>query len=144
MSVCSSIERVETPTPALEAISARIERNVQALDARGAPRPLEGLMLNLSSPDDRPGTPADQLVVLGRFALGDGDVSLRIDLFGTEPTAGRLDVTATRGARSSLLRFEPDTTLHPLLPSPSATTPSWSAEPAPRRSARAPRIASKR
>lgn len=55
-----------------------IERQVQqglTLTGPDGPRALEGLMLNLSPDDNAPTEPARHLVVLGRFALAEGDLA---------------------------------------------------------------------
>ena len=45
------------------------------------PRPLEGLMLSLSPDDNSPNGPARHLVVLGRFAIAEGETAAREKAF---------------------------------------------------------------
>ncbi len=106
-------------------ISTAIIRDVQLIDAQGA-RPLEGVMLSLSPPDDTPQAPASQLVVLGRFALApgttdaealDSSVRFRIALFGKEELERRFQVTVTRKPQTQLMVLTPDRTERALLPS---------------------------
>jgi hypothetical protein len=75
------------------------------LQDRTGPRPLQGLMLNLSPPDNDPTGPAPQLVVLGRFALAANDATYRfkIDIFGAKPEESSYQITATRGDATQLL-----------------------------------------
>ncbi len=85
-------------------IEAQIERSLALEDAAG-PRPLQGMMLNLSPPDSDPTGPATQIVVLGRFALAATDATYRIkvDVFGTKPEEASYQITATRGDETQLL-----------------------------------------
>ncbi len=106
-------------------IFAAVTRDVQLLDAQGA-RPLEGLMLSLSPPDDAPQSPASQLVALGRFALTPGtadaaalDSSLRfrINLYGKEALERSFQVTVTRKPQTQLMALTADHPQRALLPS---------------------------
>jgi HupE / UreJ protein len=102
-----------------------VTRDVQLVDAQGA-RPIEGLMLSLSPPDDAPQSPANQLVVLGRFALApatadttalDSSLRFRINLFGKEALERRFQVTVTRKPQTQLMVLTPEYPQRTLLPS---------------------------
>ncbi len=103
-----------------------VMRDVQLIDANGV-RPLEGLMLSLSSPDETPNAPASQIVVLGRFALAaggahaaapDSTLSFRVALFGKEELERRFQVTVTRNPQSQLLTLTLDRPQRSLFPPP--------------------------
>ena len=86
-------------------IEDQLRAQVQLVGKAGA-LPLQGLMLQLSSPDETPGAPATQLVVMGRFALGTlgapGDaLSLTIGLQGQHAGEQRFDVFVTRQDRGA-------------------------------------------
>jgi HupE / UreJ protein len=110
----------------LRAHAAHIERQVQAgaqVLSAGQPQPLQGLMLNLSPPDDRPSAPADQIVVMGRYALAAvGDdaqpqlLSFKLSLFGRVPAEQVFDITITRKPEAQAARFTPSHSVHPVLP----------------------------
>jgi hypothetical protein len=106
-------------------IFATITREVQLTDSQGK-RPLEGLMLSLSPPDDAPQAPASQLVALGRFALPAGtvdtsalDPSLRfgVNLFGKDALERNFQITVTRKPQAQVLMLTPDRAQRALLPS---------------------------
>jgi hypothetical protein len=90
------------------AIEAQVLSGVQLIGAAG-PRPLEGLMLNLSPDDSTPTAPARHLVVLGRFALDDSAgqgasdaasrLRLRFTLFGKTADAQQQSITVSRGSQ---------------------------------------------
>ncbi len=98
---------------------ADIERQVlaglQLRDTSGL-RPLQGVMLNLSPPDDDPTGAALQLVVLGRFLLATPNepMRLQISLFGKHVGERVYHVTASRGHASQLVVFTPERTQRPL------------------------------
>jgi hypothetical protein len=98
---------------------ADIERQVlaglQLSDGSGL-RPLQGVMLNLSPPDNDPTGAAPQLVVLGRFLLATPNVPMRlqISLFGKSPDERVYHVTASRGDVSQLVVFTPERKQRPL------------------------------
>ena len=110
----------------LRAHAASIEQQVQAgaqLLSGGQPLALQGLMLNLSPRDDTPAAPADQLVVMGRYALGSGDLvaqppalSFKLDLFGRAPAEQVYDITITRKPEAQAARYTPSQSVHPVLP----------------------------
>jgi hypothetical protein len=110
----------------LRAHATSIEQQVQAgaqLLSGSQPLALQGLMLNLSPRDDTPTAPADQLVVMGRYALGPGDLvaqapglSFRLDLFGRAAAEQVYDITITRKPEAQAARYTPSQTVHPVLP----------------------------
>jgi hypothetical protein len=100
-------------------VSAAVLGHVELLDGAGA-RPLEGLMLSLTPPDDAPSGPGEQLVVLGRFTLASADparaLTLRSTLFGREARDQTVEVTVTRGAEKQLVLLTPSQPSAALLP----------------------------
>lgn len=104
----------------LQRHAARIERQlraqVQLLGNAGA-LPLRGLMLQLSPPDETPGAPAAQLVMLGRFALGTlgapgAALHLNIGLQGQHAGEQRFDVFVTRQDHGASHAFRPTPAQH--------------------------------
>ena len=91
-------------------VEQAVLQNVRLFDG-GGQFPLEGLMLTLSHSHDLPGaSAADQLVVMGRFALrpGSGPMALHVGLYGKAGTEQALEVTVTRGTDRQRLRFIPE------------------------------------
>lgn len=88
-------------------IIEQLKAGLQLSDANGV-RPLEGLMLTLSPEDDAvENAPADQLIVMGRYALtdnfealkepiADGSLSFTADLWGTVASEQSLSLTITK------------------------------------------------
>jgi hypothetical protein len=101
-------------------IIARVHHGIALWEETGA-RPLQGLMVNLASPDESPATPSAQLMVLGRFALAAQDQSLRlrVDLFGTTPGEQTFQVKVLRGGQAQWLVFSPAQPEHGLF------APKW-------------------
>lgn len=89
-------------------IIATIHRGLSLRDAEGV-RPLQGLMVNLASPDETPDAPSEQLVALGRFALTEPGqrLQLRFDLFGTEQSEQSFQIKVLRGGESQWLVLNP-------------------------------------
>lgn len=85
-----------------------VHRGISVLDETGE-RPLQGLMVNLASPDESPDTPSAQLLVLGRFALAAQGLNLRlrVDLFGTAHSEQTFQVKVLRGGEARWLVFSP-------------------------------------
>lgn len=110
----------------LSDIEAQVQRGLQLMSDAG-PRPLEGLMLNLSPEDNSPMAPARHLVVLGRFALDDraghggGDAAsglrLRFTLFGKAAEAQQQNITVSRGAEKQKMVLAPGREERELFPS---------------------------
>ncbi len=102
------------------AIAAVVVRELRLSDGQGA-RTLEAMMLSPSPPDDAPTAPAAQLVVLGRFALGDAGGALRFEtgLFGKAADERVFQVTVTRPAtgQKQLLVLTPQQPARALFPS---------------------------
>jgi hypothetical protein len=102
----------------LQVHQAEIEevlRRQMRLSARDADLPLQGLMLQLSPSDQDPAAPADQLVVMGRYALpvaADAADSVRglrftLPLYGRTADEQRVIFTVTRGAQRQELLLTP-------------------------------------
>ena len=106
-----------------------IERQVQVgvrLLRDGSPLPLQGLMLNLSPPDEAPTAPARQIVVMGRFELGphdahsgDSTLTFALGLFGATAAEQVQDITFTRKPQSQAARYTPARTVHAVFPAAS-------------------------
>lgn len=101
----------------LAAIEAQVRRGVQLRSDRGA-LPLQGVMVNLSPRDDAPTAPVDQIVVVGRFALGDapGGLRLALALFGKRAGEQTQDITVTQGAARQHLVLAPGRSERAVLP----------------------------
>ena len=99
-------------------IESQVQSGVRLHDG-AQDRPLQGVMLNLEPPDHAAGTapqPATQIVVMGRFALGDpaADLSLRLDLFGKATSERSQRVQITRGQQARSLLLTPQRNQRPL------------------------------
>lgn len=99
-------------------IETQIRAGVQLAGPQGQAA-LEGVMFSLSPPDDAPTEPAQQLVVLGRFALAPGETKwqFKLDLFGSRADEQTQHVTVTRGEESQLMTFTPARRTLEVLPS---------------------------
>jgi HupE / UreJ protein len=102
-------------------IAIQVEAGLQLLGDAG-PRPLEGLLLNLSPDDNTPMAPAKHLAVMGRFALADvassaSGLKLRLGLFGKTAEAQRQEITITRGTEKQKMVLVPGREQRELLPS---------------------------
>lgn len=87
-------------------IIEQLNAGLQLSDSNGV-RPFEGVMLTLSPEDDtEEGAPADQLIVMGRYALtdnfealsepiADGSLTFKADLWGTDASEQSLSLTLT-------------------------------------------------
>jgi hypothetical protein len=105
-------------------IAIQVEAGLQLIGDAG-PRPLEGLLLNLSPDDNTPTAPARHLVVMGRFALADvassaSGLKLRLSLFGKTKESQRQEITITRGTEKQKMVLAPGREQRELLPSASA------------------------
>ena len=96
----------------------QIHDGVLLLDDLGNPLPLQGLLMSLAHPDDNPGAPARQMIVLGRFSVEDemSSTGLRINLQGTVAEEQRFSITATRDGQSHVMVFTPDRQYHTMFP----------------------------
>lgn len=85
-------------------ITQQLQAGLQLSDPQGS-RPLQGLMLNLSPKDSQEGQPADQLVVMGRYALSDPNqpLSFRADLWGKSASEQSLSLTITKDLKNEQL-----------------------------------------
>ncbi len=87
-----------------KSINQQIKTGLQLSDSDGA-RPLEGLMLSLLPKDSKEGQPADQLVVMGRFALADANkpLSFQTGLWGKISSEQSLSLTITKNLKQEEL-----------------------------------------
>ncbi len=81
-------------------INQELDAGLTLSDGHGA-CPLQGLMLNLSPKDSIEGHPADQLIVMGRYALRDSSSSLtiRTTLWGAGESEQRFGLTVTKNLK---------------------------------------------
>jgi HupE / UreJ protein len=100
-----SISELRTHSASIE---AQIQRGVQLVGTSGA-QLLEGLMLSSSPPDDSPTAPAEQLVVMGRFAIDPqaSELTFKLGLFGKNANEQTQHMTITRGPETQLLTLTP-------------------------------------
>lgn len=102
-------------------IATVVKREVKLMDEQGA-RPLEGVLLSLSPPDNAPAQPASHLVVMGRFALDSANHALRFEvgLFGKSAAEQTFQITASRASKTQrqLLMLTPQQPARALFPSP--------------------------
>lgn len=104
-----------------QSIADQIHRRLQLHDNAG-PRPLQGMMMSLSPGDEAPGSPASQLVIMGRFQLDSPDrhdraLRLQTDLFGAAQSERSLGITVTRGPETGLIILTPQRSQKALLSS---------------------------
>ncbi len=111
------------------AIKAQVQRGVQLLDW-GRALPLQGVMLQLSPGDHTAQGTARQVVVLGRFALGDerSRLQLELSLFGTRPDERAQEVTVSRGDQARRMLLTPEHPAGDLFPSAWSTLASHAME----------------
>jgi len=106
-----------------------LQRQIKAglrLTDRSGEKALDGLLLNLSPPDNAPSSPATHIVAMGRFALGVPAESLESarfesSLFGRVESEKTLTITLKRGEQSQLLLLTPDNPGGRVFPSAWAT-----------------------
>jgi hypothetical protein len=98
-----------------KSIEDQVKASVRLSDGNG-PRPLEGIILDISPPHERPDEPATHLVALGRFALADeaGPHSLRIERWGKSEGQRSFEIGVTRGGTKRFVSFEPERPEAPL------------------------------
>ena len=101
------------------AIEAAVQHGVVLSDDSG-PRPLQGLMLNLSAADEAPAAPAPQLVLLGRYALAAnaGPLRFSLQLYGREIAEREFSILVTRGDEKQVLALRPWRAQADVLPAP--------------------------
>ena len=109
-------------------IHAQLALKLQLRDGQGV-RPVEGVTLIPTPPDDRPNDPVTQLVVMARFKLAqpadiqasDAVSGLRFyaGLFGQQAAEQQLSFTATQGAHKQLMVLTPERAEQALFP------PAW-------------------
>ena len=103
-------------------IEAQLQRGVQLQDA-GRALPLQGVMMQLSPGDHTANGASDQVVVLGRFALGErhSGLQLKLNLFGTAADERAQEITVSRLDRAQRLLLTPERNHGEWLPSAWAT-----------------------
>jgi hypothetical protein len=107
-------------------IQAQIKAQIQLRDALGR-RPIDGITLVPTPPDDKPADPVTQLVVLVRFQLAqpvpaDGaamatGLVFHAGLFGATPAEQQLSIAVTQGPQKQLLVLTPERPELALFPS---------------------------
>jgi hypothetical protein len=101
-------------------VSKQLQVGLQLSDTDG-PRPLEGLMLNLSAKDSVEGHPADQMIVMGRYSLADLSKPLLFQskLWGEKVSEQSLSLTITKELKNEeLLMLSPQHSRAQLFESP--------------------------
>jgi hypothetical protein len=85
-------------------ITQQLQAGLQLSDTDGS-RPLEGLMLNLSAKDSVEGHPADQIIVMGRYAIADlsKPLSFQSKLWGNKVSEQSLSLTITKELKDEQL-----------------------------------------
>ena len=88
-------------------IKKQISETVQLRDDLNVATPLQGLLLSLVHVDHNSTVPANQLMILGRFAVNEdvSSPSLHINLQGKGDNEKIITITATRGAHSQKMAF---------------------------------------
>lgn len=109
-------------------VHAQLAQQLRLRDAQGL-RPIEGVTLIPTPPDDNPNDPVTQLVVMARFKLAQpADIQatetvsgLRFyaGLLGKQAAEQQLSFTVTQGAHKQLMVFTPERTEQALFP------PAW-------------------
>lgn len=104
----------------LHEIEAQVRAGLQLQSDQG-PMPLDGLMVNLSPPDDAPTAPARHIVVLGRFSAQphSSHWRLSLQLFGHREDESTQHITVTRGSETQLITLSPAHPAMDVLPSAS-------------------------
>ena len=107
-------------------IHAQLGQQLRLRDAQG-PRPIQGVTLIPTPPDDMPNDPVTQLVVMARFvlaqAVGTDDhqtlqgLVFHAGLYGRQATEKQLSITVTQGAHKRLLMLSPERPEQALFPS---------------------------
>jgi hypothetical protein len=90
-----------------KAIEDQVKESVKLSDASG-PRPLEGIILDIAPPHERPDEPATHVVALGRFSIADGAGAHRlvIGLWGKRADERSYEMGVTRGEAKRSLVFD--------------------------------------
>ncbi len=107
-------------------IQDQLKAQLRLRDAEGL-RPIDGITLVPTPPDDKPADPVTQLVVMARFRLSqaiprDGAamaqrLSFHAGLFGPSQAEQQLSIAVTQGSRKQLLVLTPERPEQALFPS---------------------------
>ena len=107
-------------------IHIQLAQQLRLRDAQG-PRPIEGVTLIPTPPDDRPNDPVTQLVVMARFVLAhpvaldalypEQGLLFHAGLYGQQAAEKQLSITVTQGAHKQLLMLSPERPEQALFPS---------------------------
>ncbi len=107
-------------------IQKQLQTHLRLRDAQG-PRPMDAVTLVPTPPDEKPGDPVTQLVVLARFKLAlalqaDGPETpkglwVHSGLFGRAQAEQKLSIAVTQGRHKQLLVLTPEQPELPLFPS---------------------------
>lgn len=95
------------------AIDARLTAGLRFSDGTREGR-FADMMLSISPPDDRPGQPASQLVLLSvvQFESPPKQLHFSTDLFGNSGDEQLLKITTTRGSETDVAMLTPNTRTH--------------------------------
>ena len=107
-------------------IHIQLAQQLRLRDAQG-PRPIEGVTLMPTPPDDKPNDPVTQLVVMARFVLAhpvaldalhpEQGLLFHAGLYGQQAAEKQLSITVTQGAHKQLLMLSPERPEQALFPS---------------------------
>jgi hypothetical protein len=103
-----------------------VEKGLLLNDAQ-ANRPLQGIFFTPTPPDQTPQAPADQVVVMARFALsgpiddGDQNLSFTVKLFGSATAEQAFQIVVTQGSQVQLMVLTPEHSERAVFPSAWAT-----------------------
>jgi hypothetical protein len=107
-------------------IQDQLKAQLRLRDAQG-PRPIDGITLVPTPPDDKPADPVTQLVVLARFQLAQPvsaggaamakGLAFHAGLFGLSQAEQQLSIAVTQGPHKQLLVLTPERTEQALFPS---------------------------
>jgi hypothetical protein len=107
-------------------VHGQLALQLRLRDAQGD-RPIEGVTLIPTPPDDKPGDPVTQLVVMARFGLArpvardaadpEKGLVFHAGLFGQQAAEKQLSITVTQGAHTQLLMLSPERPALALFPS---------------------------
>jgi hypothetical protein len=90
-----------------KAIEDQVKESVKLTDSSG-PRPLEGIILDIAPPHERPDEPATHIVALGRFSIADamGAHTLHIEVRSGAAAERSFEVGVTRAETKRVLVFD--------------------------------------
>jgi hypothetical protein len=100
-----SLAELRAHAPSIE---SQIRHGVSLSSEQGTNQ-LDGVMLSTIPPENAANAPADQIAILGRFALDPqaSDLTFSLRLFGAKAAEQTEQITVTRGAETQLMTLTP-------------------------------------